>query len=57
MKNNILKHSIVKHWQIHFTVFAELKGAHMHTHTHARMDGWIILGRRMQEKPYTGHLS
>jgi len=54
MKCSILKQSIVKFWQVHFAVFSELKGAHTHTHTHFE---WIILGRRMQEKPYTGHLT
>jgi len=34
----ILKHSIVRHWQMHFTVFSEPKGARAHTHTHT-LDG------------------
>jgi len=30
MKCNILKHSIVKYWQMHFTIFSELKDAYTH---------------------------
>lgn len=30
MKCYSLKRSIVKHWQMHFTVFSEPKGAHTH---------------------------